>query len=51
MATYSEMRVGNASIDAAGASLALQAVPTGFLRSATTVSQVDEVYKYADRSG
>ena len=38
-------------IDAAGASEALQAVPPGFLRSATTVSEVDEVYKYGGRSG
>ncbi len=38
-------------IDAAGVSEALQAVPSGFLRSATTVSEVDQVYKYAGRSG
>ena len=38
-------------IDAAGPSEALGAVPPGFLRSATTVSQVDQVYKYAGRSG
>ena len=38
-------------IDAAGPSQALGAVPPGFLRSATTVTQVDQVYKYAGLSG
>ncbi len=34
-------------IEAAGLTEALQGVPAGFLRSATTVAQVEEAYKVA----
>ena len=34
-------------VEAAGPAEAMQGVPPGFLRSAATITQVDEVYKYA----
>ena len=38
-------------VDAPGHGEAVAAVPAGFLRSATTVTAVDEVYKYAGATG
>ena len=38
-------------IDATASSEALGAVPPGFLRSATTITEVEQVYAYAGRTG
>ena len=37
-------------IDAAGSAEAMQAVPAGFLRSATTITPVDEAFKFVAKA-
>lgn len=38
-------------VEAPGAIQAMEAVPAGFLRSATTVTEVEEAYKFAASAG
>ena len=38
-------------VEAAGSAEALRAVPDGFLRSATTLTQVEEAYKHTGGGG